>query len=229
MGACLPLLIEEINDISDKSNFLCPVSPWIGTPDFFVSPYIKLKRNSIGNRYPRTRFPGELCMEYRNPGPAWILYPLPTRRLYATTINSKHLCEGSRVLGKGDLFLCQRLGGKESLIPWQRVAECPCSIRASVYLLRTPQSDWLAKSLIVFAKKIIVSQIANPSCREEESRRLLRRQILLGDSADSSWVVRGLFVKCLRTLPGLLCFAARESAYIRNSTEKRKILGSPVP
>lgn len=125
MGACLPLLIEEINDISDKSNFLCPVSPWIGTPDFFVSPYIKLKRNSIGNRYPRTRFPGELCMEYRNPGPAWILYPLPTRRLYATTINSKHLCEGSRVLGKGDLFLCQRLGGKESLIPWQRVAECP--------------------------------------------------------------------------------------------------------
>ena len=56
-------------------------------------------------------------------------------------------------------------------------AERPCSVRRTSVLCSCiselsaayPQSDWLAKSSIVVAKKSIISQVANRSCREEES------------------------------------------------------------
>ena len=85
----------------------------------------------------------------------------------------------------------------------QWATECPCCLCISVSTAY-PHSNWLAKLPIIVAKKTIVSQVANRSCREEEFQRFPRcyslefmtldQQIILSNSADSSWSVCGHFL-----------------------------------
>ena len=140
-------------------------------------------------------------------------------------------------------------------------AEHPCSVyrmfvlcpRISVLSAAYPQSNWLAKLLILVANKTIISNLLiviaeRKSPNKSQDASYLNSQhficrffsaiprTLCEVSADSSWGVCKLFmrcprliVKCLRTLPGVLCFPMCEFAncLYGNSTEKHYLC--PVP
>ena len=136
-----------------------------------------------------------------------IVYTYTSQVTYTNPTNSEEFCCGFQ------------------WISVQQAAERPCCVRGmfvlclriSILSAAYPQSDWLARLPFVVTKKTIVSQVANLSCREKEFQQFPRRlslefaildlQIPLSDSTDFSLGVHGLFVKCLRMLPGLLRFA----------------------
>ena len=117
----------------------------------------------------------------------------------ARALSSEHSCCQQNIRALSTERPCS-IRRTSELCPWNSVL-CLCiSVLSAAY----PHSDWLTKSPIVVAKKTIILQVANHSCRQEDSQRfqiiMLVAQIHKTWSADPSQWFHRLFMKCLQTL-----------------------------